>query len=82
MEIGSTEDGGGHLAAEFDFHDAIPVFFDRCFGGEGEEYSGGVRLYSTVNPGFSALGHDHGGHDDGHDDGHDNGHDDEHDHEH
>src|SRR5690606_14541860 len=76
--IGSTEDGGGSLAAEFDFHSAIPVFFDTCLGGDGEECRGGVRLYSTVNPGFVAIGHDHGGHGDGHaqeeeEDGHGHG---------
>lgn len=78
--IGSTEDGGGELAAEFDFDQVIPVFFDTCLGGGGDECSGGIRLFSTVNPGFSPIGHDHDEHEHGaasnghaeHDD--DNGH--------
>lgn len=70
MPIGSTEDGGGELAADFDFDLAVPVFFDTCLGGSGDECSGGVRLYSTSNLGITALGHDH---DDDYDDDHEHG---------
>ncbi len=80
FEIGSTEEGGGQLDAEFDYDEPISLFFNRCLGGEGEECEGGTRIYSAVNPGFVAHGHDDGHHDDGHDedDGHDDdGHDDE-----
>jgi hypothetical protein len=58
LEIGSTEDGAGHLAAEFDFDEAIALFFNECFGGEGDECEGGTVLYSVVNPGFVAFGGD------------------------
>ena len=79
FEIGSTEDGGGQLDADFDFDEPISLFFNQCVGGEGEECVGGTRIYSAVNPGFVAHGHDEGHDDEGHDDeGHDDeGHDDE-----
>ncbi len=60
LRIGAVEDGGGVLDAEFDYDRAIPLFFDTCLGGSGDDCLGGVRLYSAVNPGFVALGHDHG----------------------
>ncbi len=55
--VASAADGSGALVAhpEFDTTEAIPLFFDDCLGGEGEECTGGTRLYSAVNPGISPL---------------------------
>jgi len=51
--LGSTRDGGGDLAAQFDFDTPIPLYFDQCVGGSGDDCSGGVVLYSSPNPGFA-----------------------------
>ncbi|MFN2377573.1 MAG: hypothetical protein ABR538_13620 [Candidatus Binatia bacterium] len=68
IEIGATGDGEGALAIDFDFEEAIEVAFSQCFGGSGADCSGGIRLYSSEEPGFALLGHDGHGHDHGHDD--------------
>ncbi len=59
VEIASTEDGGGALAAGFDYERPISLFFNSCIGGEGDECSGGIRLYSAPNPGFVPHAHGH-----------------------
>jgi hypothetical protein len=68
LQIGSTDDGSGALDAEFEYDRPVSLFFDTCLGGSGEECTGGVRLYSAVNPGLVALGHSH--EDESEDDGH------------
>ena len=51
--LGSTRVGGGQLAAQYDFDTPIPLFYDQCVGGEGDDCLGGVVLYSSPNPGFA-----------------------------
>ena len=51
--IGSTADGGGALAARYDFDAPIPLYFDQCIGGSGDDCAGGVLIYSSPNPGFA-----------------------------
>jgi len=55
--VGSDADGAGALVAhpEFDAGQPIPLFYDDCLGGSDDDCSGGTRLYSAVNPGFSPL---------------------------
>lgn len=77
VEIGSTEDGGGALAANFDYERPISLFFNSCIGGEGDECSGGIRLYSAPNPGFVPHAHDHEAEGSGGDHGEGGGHEDE-----
>lgn len=43
------------MAADFDFSEVIEVAFSQCFGGTGTDCAGGVRLYSTEEPGFAVL---------------------------
>lgn len=58
VAIGSDEDGGGQLIAEFDYSQVIPLFFSQCFGGSDEDCTGGQALFSDANPGFEGH-HDH-----------------------
>jgi hypothetical protein len=51
--IGSTLDGGGELATRYDFDEPIPLYFDQCIGGSGDDCAGGVVVYSSSNPGFA-----------------------------
>lgn len=55
IEVASTAGDGGNLAVEFDFDEVVEVPFSQCFGGSGADCSGGVRLYSTEEPGFGLL---------------------------
>jgi hypothetical protein len=50
MLIGSTADGGGALAVEYEFAAPIPVTFVTEVGG--------TSLYTATDPGFDALGTD------------------------
>lgn len=51
--IGSTRMGGGALAAQYHFDEPIPLYFDQCVGGSGDDCTGGVVIYSASNPGFA-----------------------------
>lgn len=51
--LGSTRMGGGDLAAQYDFDEPIPLYFDQCLGGSGDDCAGGVEIYSSSNPGFA-----------------------------
>lgn len=51
--IGSTRNGGGDLTVQYDFDEPIPLYFDQCLGGSGDDCAGGVVLYSSPNPGFA-----------------------------
>ena len=51
--LGSTRMGGGDLAAQYDFDEPIPLYFDQCIGGSGDDCAGGVVIYSSSNPGFA-----------------------------
>jgi hypothetical protein len=48
--IGSTADGGGALAVEYDFDTVVPVSFSESLGG--------VSIYTATEPGFDALASD------------------------
>lgn len=51
--LGSTRMGSGDLAAQYDFDEPIPLYFDQCLGGSGDDCAGGVVIYSSSNPGFA-----------------------------
>lgn len=51
--LGSSLNGGGQLVAQYDFDTPIPLFFEQCLGGSGDDCAGGVRVYSAINPGFA-----------------------------
>jgi hypothetical protein len=51
--LGSNLDGGGQIVARYDFATPIPLFFDQCLGGSGDDCSGGTAVYSATNPGFA-----------------------------
>lgn len=51
--LGSTRMGGGDLTAQYDFDEPIPLYFDQCIGGSGDDCAGGVVIYSSPNPGFA-----------------------------
>jgi len=53
--IASTADGGGALAADYDFSQPIEVFFNQCLGGSGQTCEGGIQLYSAEDPGIMML---------------------------
>ncbi len=57
IKVASSADGAGMLVAhpEFDINEAIPLPFDECFGGTGDECEGGTRLFSAVNPGIEPI---------------------------
>jgi uncharacterized repeat protein (TIGR04052 family) len=57
IKVATTADNGGALLAhpEFDLSQPIPLSFDECFGGTGDDCTGGTRLYSAVNPGIEPL---------------------------
>lgn len=57
IKIAANADGGGALVAhpEFDVAQPIPLFFAECFGGTGDDCSGGMRLFSAANPGLEPL---------------------------
>jgi hypothetical protein len=51
--IGSSRSGGGQLVARYAFADPIPLYFDQCLGGSGDDCSGGLALYRASDPGFA-----------------------------
>ncbi|MGD9762522.1 MAG: hypothetical protein AB7V27_02235 [Candidatus Binatia bacterium] len=51
--IGSTRQGGGQLAAQYDFDEPILLFFDQCLIGGEQPCTGGIALYSNTDPGFA-----------------------------
>ncbi|MGD9764500.1 MAG: MbnP family copper-binding protein [Candidatus Binatia bacterium] len=55
--VGSSSHGRGTLVAlpQFDIEQPIPLFFDTCFDGVGVNCDSGTRLFSAVNPGFTAI---------------------------
>jgi len=57
IKVASSADGGGALVAhpEFDVTEAIPIIFAECFGGSGDDCSGGTRLFTTANPGIEPI---------------------------
>jgi hypothetical protein len=56
--MGSTQHGGGALAVEYPFEQAVEVSFSQCIGGSGETCDGGIALYSGEAPGFAPLEED------------------------
>lgn len=55
IAIGSTQQGGGALAVEYEFTQEVEVSFSQCIGGSGETCDGGIVLYSSEAPGFAPL---------------------------
>lgn len=51
--LGSSLNGSGQIVAQFDFDTPIPLFFDQCLGGSGDDCAGGIAVYSATNPGFA-----------------------------
>lgn len=45
--IAATDEGGGELAADYDFSEPVPVFLSATLGG--------LDLYSAADPGFAPL---------------------------
>lgn len=57
IKVASSSDGGGRLIGhpEFTITNPIPLPYDDCFGGTGDDCEGGMRLFSAVNPGIEPL---------------------------
>jgi hypothetical protein len=53
--VGSSQEGGGQLTADFDFEKPLPLFLNECFDGVGDQCTGGTVLYTSVNPGIEPL---------------------------
>ena len=53
--VGSTQAGGGQLTTNFDFGKALPLFLNECLDGVGDQCTGGMALYTSVNPGIEPL---------------------------
>jgi len=59
QEIGVAANAttGGALAPheDFDTSQPFPVPFNECLGGSGSDCTGGIQVFTTVNPGFVPL---------------------------
>jgi uncharacterized repeat protein (TIGR04052 family) len=57
IDVASSSAGGGHLIADpqFDVISPLELFFAECFGGTGDDCTGGMRLFTAANPGFVPI---------------------------